>query len=114
MRGSVFMAPSGRGLRRENDSTRGESREGSRPRGAGAGGVAPAVEAEDRQRRPDRREADEVRNRQRLPERQHRQQELQRRRDILKEAEQRIRQPAGGGGEHQQRDRGDRSTEREQ
>ena len=46
--------------------------------------------------------------------RQHGEQELQRRREILEEAERRIRQPLGRGGEQQQRDRGDRAAEDQQ
>ena len=51
---------------------------------------------------------------QRLAERQHGEQELQRRRDILEEAERRIRQALGRRGEQQQRNRGDRAAEDQQ
>ena len=73
-----------------------------------------ALDAEDGERRPDRAEADDVGGGQRLAEDEHREQELQRRRDILEEAEGRIRQPLGRRGEQQQRHRGDRAAEDQQ
>ena len=73
-----------------------------------------SLDAEDGKRRPDRGEAERLGAGERLAEGQHREQELQRGRDILEEAERRIRQALGRGGEQQQRHRGDRAAEDQQ
>jgi glutamate dehydrogenase len=71
-------------------------------------GEAQPLDAEDEQRRPDRAEAERPGAAERLAENQHREQELQRRRDILEEAERRIRQPFRRRGEQEKRDGGQR------
>src|SRR6185436_16454046 len=69
---------------------------------AGAGAPEPEpLDRENRERGPDRGEADGVGAGEGLAEREHREQELERGRDILKEAERRIRQALGRGVEQQ-------------